>query len=815
MTTLWRMRQLFCVPAFPPFLRACPIHFVLASAGALASIACGGGDTPASSNTPASGGGSGGTTVTANGGSQPQSGGTGGSSTTSTGGVASQTGGKATTGGVATGGTSTPANGGGGTGGLGGVTNGGSVATGGRAAGGTATGGVSSLGGTSSLGGATTAGGTGTIGGTSATGGAAAGTTSIPPTVDKASTDTTWSQGLTAGANGPIPLIVVDQFGYRTGAKKVAVIRDPQTGYDSAVAFTPGTRYAVKNKATGTTVKEGAPAAWNGGATDSSSGDKVWWFDFSDVTAPGTYTVVDVDKNVRSVEFEIDDNVYRSVMKHAVRTFYYQRAGFAKTAATAGSDWVDGASHLGSGQDSQAHAWTAKTDASLVRDLRGGWYDAGDLNRYTAWAAGTTITLLHAYSENPTAFGDDYGIAESGNGIPDLLDEIKWSIDWIVRMQNTDGSLLCVLGAAGASPPSSATDPSYYGPATTNASLAAAAVFAYASKIYGARSESSLKTFASDLKSRAVKAWTWALANPNVLYHNNNDSVQAGSGGLASGDQETDDAGRLASKFQAAVHLYDLTGEATYKTFAESSWNQVVSSSGPTEWDMERADAVMFLSQSSGITASVASAIVNQVTTNVTNQLASVTGSKDPYRAYLKDYTWSSNQIKMAQARLYRHLAQRGSGATAENAAAAAEDYLHYLHGVNPIGLVYLSNMQRAGAELSAKTMFHSWFADKSKWDEVSASTPGPAPGFLVGGPNSSFSLDSCCTAPSGDPAYHCYGATEYSLCSQNWQPPMGQPTQKAYLQFNSGWPAGSWPITEPSTGYQAKYVLVLSAYAR
>ena len=139
---------------------------------------------------------------------------------------------------------------------------------------------------------------------------------------------------------------------------------------------------------------------------------------------------------------------------------------------------------------------------------------------------------------------------------------------------------------------------------------------------------------------------------------------------------------------------------------------------------------------------------------------------------------------------------------------------MHYIHGVNPLGLVYLSNMQRAGAEHSAKTLFHGWFADDTKWDEVSATTPGPAPGYLVGGPNPGFSLDSCCSATSGD-AYHCYGAAEYSLCLLDWSPPLEQPPAKAYLQFNSGWPAGSWPITEPSTGYQAKYIVVLAGYAR
>jgi endoglucanase len=637
-----------------------------------------------------------------------------------------------------------------------------------------------------------------------------------PPTVDKPSTDSTWSQGLAAGPNGPIPLIVVDQFGYRTTSPKFAVIRDPQTGYDSAVNFTPGTRYTVVNNATGATVKEGAPAEWNGGATDTSSGDKVWWFDFSDITTPGMYAVVDVDKNVRSVEFEINDDVYRSVLKHAVRMFHYQRAGFAKPAAAVGSDWADGASHLGAGQDSQARAWLAKGDASQVRDLHGGWYDAGDSNRYTAWAAGTAITLLHAYIENPSAFADDYGIAESGNGIPDLLDEVKYAVDWIARMQTTDGSLLCILGSGGGSPPSQTTELSYYGPATTNATLAGAAVFAMASKVYGARPEASLKAFAADLKSRAAKAWTWSEANPSVIYHNNDDSKQPGSGGLGAGNQEVDDNGRLLSKFQAAAHLYDLTGEETYKTFAESNWTRVLAADGPTEWDMEKADAVVYFAQLSGVTSSVSSAIVYQVTANVGNQLASTAGSnKDPYRAFLTHYTWSSNQIKMAQARLFQHLAKH-SAANSGKASAAAEDYVHYLHGVNPLGLVYLTNMKRAGAERSAKTVFHFWFADKSpKWDETTATTPGPAPGFLSGGPNTGFAPDSCCTAPAGDAAYRCHGSADFALCNQNWNPPMGQPQQKSYLEYNGGWPVGSWSITEPSTGYQAKYVLVVSALAR
>ncbi len=640
---------------------------------------------------------------------------------------------------------------------------------------------------------------------------------SARPRTDNPSTDADWSDGLSSGPNGPVPFIVVDQFGYRPEATKVAVIRAPQTGYDSDVEFDPGANYAVVN-ADGETVAQGEPVAWNGGAVDDASGDQVWWFDFSEVTAPGNYTIADLDNDVRSVEFEIDEGVYRSVLKHAVRSYYYQRAGFEKSAATVGADWADGASHVGPGQDSEARPWDAKDDGSQARDLHGGWYDAGDYNKYTAWAAATAISLLRAYDENPSAFGDDYDIAESNNGVPDILDEVKWSLDWIERMQNSDGSLLCILGLAGGSPPSSATEPSYYGPATTNATLMGAAVFAYASKVYGARAEPELQAYAEDLAERAERAWDWAEDNPNVTFYNNDDGRQPGSGGLGAGQQETDDDGRLISKFRAAVYLYEMTGDTMYQAFAEDNFRSIVPSWGPTQWDMDGQEVVLYYAELVGLDSDTGSEIVERFTTDMQEhdgQLPSVLQDTDPYRAPMQDYTWGSNQSKMAQAHLYQLLAKYGSGAAADSASVGAEEYVHYLHGVNPLGLVYLTNMQRAGAEHSAKTMYHSWFIGGTPWDEVSNSAPGPAPGFLVGGPNPSFALDSCCSAPSGDAAFQCYGAAEFSLCREDWAPPLNQPPQKSYLQFNDGWPAGSWPITEPSTGYQAKYVLVLSAYAR
>src|SRR5688572_14875396 len=75
--------------------------------------------------------------------------------------------------------------------------------------------------------------------------------------------------------------IVVDQFGYLPTSKKIAVIRDPQVGFDASESFTPGTQYALIDKTTGQSVFTAAPGSWKAGATDNSSGDKAWWFDVS------------------------------------------------------------------------------------------------------------------------------------------------------------------------------------------------------------------------------------------------------------------------------------------------------------------------------------------------------------------------------------------------------------------------------------------------------------------------------------------------------------------------------------------------------
>ena len=630
--------------------------------------------------------------------------------------------------------------------------------------------------------------------------------------------------GTSSGGAGPIaqpsaPLskfIVVDQFGYRPAAEKIAVVRDPQTGFDATEAFTPGKTYALVDAVTGKQVLSAAVTAWNGGAEDASSGDKAWWFDFSAITQPGTYYVLDVDNAVRSDLFDISDTVYREILKRAVRMLFYQRVGQAKDAQWAGAGWADTADHVGPGQDHEARLFTDQKNAATAKDVWGGWFDAGDYNKYTNWTAGYIVGLLRAYTENPSVWRDDYEIPESGNGIPDVLDEAKWGMDYLTRLQNDDGSVLSIVGEAGASPPSAATDPSYYGPPNTSAALSSAGAFALGATVFGSLGNAALSTYATDLKARALKAWTWANANPNVLFKNND--AASGTSGLGAGQQETTDYGRLTKKLESACYLFELTGDTQYRDFFDANYKSTqlfTANDFAYPFELGTQEALLYYTKVKGATAATVSAIEQAYAMGMTSgdNFGSLTRNADPYLAYLSvgNYTWGSNQVKSSQGLMFYDMLTYGIDASKNaDATRAAERYVHYIHGLNPLGFVYLSNMFDYGATNGVTAFYHTWFAHGSaKWDRVGVSMYGPAPGFLTGGPNPSYAVDACC--PN-----NCPGTGNNELCTaQPLSPPEGQPAQKSYKDFNDNWPIDSWSLTEDDDGYQIAYIRLLSKFVK
>lgn len=558
------------------------------------------------------------------------------------------------------------------------------------------------------------------------------------------------------------------------------------------------------NADSGAVVHSAAAQSWNSGATAPIAGDRVWWFDFSSVTTPGRYLVLDPTNNLRSPAFSIGNEVYKPVLYHAFRTFFYQRAGFAKQLPYAQSGWTDGASHLGPNQDPGARLYNATGDAGTARDLRGGWYDAGDFNKYTNWHADYLIVMLHAYLENPAAWGDDFDIPESGNGRSDLIDEIIWGMDWLVRMQEPNGSVLSIMGLAHASPPSAATAASTYGPASTSATLTSAAAFAFGAKVLASLDDESLDDYIADLRARAESAWTWANANPNVTFNN--------SGRVGAGEQETDNEGRANKKLAAAIYLFAETGGEAYKTFVD---NNVPAIDWVSPWNEPLLSHLLYYASLPEATTSVATSLrtgyANAMNSNENWQPARNAG--DPYRAFIGqgNFTWGSNRTMARKGTtFYNLLAYNFAGTNSQEVRNTALGYLNYLHGTNPLGMVYLSNMYSLGVHSSVNEFYHSWFADGSaQWDRVGTSTYGPAPGFLVGGPNPGYNWDNCCPGSCGS-------SQNNNICTSiNLVPPKEQPAMKSYLDFNTSWPLNSWAVTENHNDYQLAYLRLLSKFVQ
>jgi endoglucanase len=610
-------------------------------------------------------------------------------------------------------------------------------------------------------------------------------------------------------AQTPSKFIIVDQFGYLPDSRKIAIIRDPQVGFDADESFTPGMIYTIVNANTGEKIYSGKPFLWNLGATDASSGDKIWQFDFSSVTESGRYFLLDVEKNLRSFEFEISPIIYNEVLKHAVRNFFYQRAGFPKEARYAGAAWADGASHIGPLQDKNCRLFSDKNNAVTERNLSGGWYDAGDFNKYTNWTANYVVEMMKAYLENPEAWGDNYNIPESANGIPDLLDEAKWGIDFLIRMQSEDGGVLCIVSESHASPPSSAKGQSVYGPATTSASLNTAAAFAISSKVYRAMN---MISYADTLLARARKAWDWAEIHPAVIFNNN--SAENSSLGVGAGNQEEDEYGRSMSKLEAACFLFDVTNELKYRSYFDSNYRNahLIAWSFAYPYEPIVQDLLLYYTRILNATPSVSDQIRNSYRNamlNNTENFPAYYGNKDPYGAHMSAYTWGSNAQKGAQGSMYYNMYYFNlDPAKKQDAINAASGYIHYIHGVNPLNIVYLSNMYQYGGDNCVNEFYHTWFCNGSaKWDRVGKSLYGPPPGFLTGGANPSYNWDGCC--PGG-----CGSSANNAVClSESISPPKNQPKQKSYKDFNTSWPLNSWEVTENSCGYQVNYIRLLSKF--
>lgn len=149
---------------------------------------------------------------------------------------------------------------------------------------------------------------------------------------------------------------MIDQFGYRRLDNKVAVLVNPQVGYNSTDFYVPGKELQVRCHKDDSLVFCGSPVIWNGGSVCPSSGDQGWWFDFSQVQTTGKYYIYDTDNDCQSYPFRIADDVYDDVLKAALKIFYYQRLGTSLDHRYAGEHYADEAAFIGYRQDLEARS---------------------------------------------------------------------------------------------------------------------------------------------------------------------------------------------------------------------------------------------------------------------------------------------------------------------------------------------------------------------------------------------------------------------------------------------------------------------------
>ncbi len=579
-----------------------------------------------------------------------------------------------------------------------------------------------------------------------------------------------------------IPTILVDQFGYRPGDSKVAVIVQSQAG--TTVDGRLSDSYQVINKATNQTIYQAAAQIWQSGAIHSQSGDRAAWFDFSSITQPGNYIIRNSRTGEISDTFEIADDVYKDVLVAATRTFFYQRSGFAKQTPYADSRWTDGAAFLGPGQDTEARFVNDKTNASLARDMRGGWFDAGDTNKYVTFATTAVHQLLDAYKQNSAIWTDDFNLPESGNGIPDLIDELQFELDWLKRMQDSDGGAFIKLGTLDynwATKPSLDTRPRFYGPKSSSSTIALSSMFAHAALVFQKLPAKAGE--ANTLLQKAQLAWNWFRANPINL---NSDT-----GEIKAGDADVYADGQIGMAVTAAVYLFALTGQTTYQDYIRDNYTKTYPLKG-FAWSVYEpyiGDALLFYTTLNNADATLKQTILSRFNQQL-QQRTVIYGdgtTLDPYRAYMPNdqYHWGSNSVKSnIGSTNYDAILYNQAANNAKVYQDRALGSLNYIHGVNPLGKVYLSNMYDYGAERSIHEIYHEWFG-QGVYDNALTSPNGPPPGYLVGGPNKNYTGSA---------------------------PIKGLPPMKAYIDNNDG-AIRAWEISEPAIYYQSSYIKLLSKF--
>jgi endoglucanase len=505
--------------------------------------------------------------------------------------------------------------------------------------------------------------------------------------------------GACSAAAAPTVEIKINQAGYLPGFPKIAVVMSDREAGD----------FTVRRKTDNSVVFAGKLSA---PIKDQNSQDLVRTADFSKLEEPGVF-YVDVPGVGTSWSFSIGTDVYRRAFYLSMRSYYGQRCGIAVDLGREFPQYKHAACHLFGAY----HATSGKTGAAPSTK---GWHDAGDYGRYIVNSGITTGQLLWAYELFASRVGKvKLNIPESANSIPDILDEIRWNLDWMFSMQDDDGGVWHKQTSeqfAGFVMPENDKLLSYVvgtGRAPFKSSCATAdyaAVMAIAARVY----KSHDAAYARRCLFAAEQAWKWLQRYPETMFRN--------SGGVVTGEYGDRDC--TDERLWAAAELWRSTSEEPYERYFLTNFSAqlpMINAVGPPSWPRVAPLALWAYALDGGAKKEAARTI-RDTSLRAANEIVERTNA-NPYRTSMttRDFIWGSNGVA----------ANYGVQLMIANLmnpdvryVATATENLHYLLGRNTFSLSWVSQL----GENPFRRPHHR--------PSQSDNNREPWPGLLSGGPN-------------------------------------------------------------------------------
>jgi endoglucanase len=531
--------------------------------------------------------------------------------------------------------------------------------------------------------------------------------------------------------------IKLDQVGYLPESAKLAIVTAPAKTFE------------VKRASDNATVFKGELGP---PSRDADTGDSVQIADFTRLREIGTY-YLDVAGVGQSWTFSIRPDVFSRTYYLAMRAFYGQRCGTAVDLGPEFPGYAHSACHL----KGEFHPSSGKQGE---RDNIGGWHDAGDYGRYVVNSGISTGTLFWTWEIfGPKLQGITLNLPESGNGTPDILNEARWNLQWMLKMQDEDGGVWHkqtsehfpgFVMPQDDHLPSEVIGTGHEPYKSTCATADLAAVAAIAARVF----QPFDAKFAAKNLEAARKAWLWTEKFPNVVFRN--------PPGVSTGEYGDDSC--ADERLWAAAELWRTTGDAAYNEYFLKLYPDFRSSLetlSPEGWKDVAAMGLWTyaLGARKGSDATVMADIRKR-----TNQAALAIvqrTSQNPYRVSLttKDYVWGSNGVV---ANYGMELLVADALAPDPRFLESATDNLHYLLGRNTFSLSWVT-------QVGANPYRHPHHRPSGAGKNAE-----PWPGLLSGGPNAGRQDDVLRKLSAALPPAKVYADDQGSYASNevaiNWQ---------------------------------------------